>query len=401
MSATPRTILCVFAHPDDEIGAGSTLAYYDDRGVRSVLICASRGEACTIFCDDCATPETIAAVRTGELECACAHLGIDELRWLDWPDGAISGLPRDTAVGEIVRHIREVKPDIVITHPEHGLYPHPDHLAIWEMTRNAFAAAADPESYPDAGPPWAPARLFVRALPQSMFEAAPALAGFRVELNGAELPFHGTPDDQIDVVVEAADYVPRRMAAWDCHKSQHNPKGFSSVMPDGLRQEMAAREAFVLAAERIALPEDIKDDLLAGLEQPPAEAPADEGQVEVLHSELIASRTLLALAEHFRKNAIEPKDQRTFEAFVEHQQEILQELARALRQAGAGSGKVEPRPLGKAGWLEIPKQQIEYLRGEAKRAAERYRALAESDPARRGLWEESATLADAQRAGLG
>ena len=152
------------------------------------------------------------------------------------------------AVGEIVRQIRDVKPDIIITHPENGLYPHPDHLAVWEMTREAFAAAADGERYPDAGAPWAAARLFARALPQSMFEAAPALADFRVELNGAELPFYGTPDDQIDVVVDAADCVPRRMAAWDCHKSQHNPKGFSSVMPDGLRQEMAAREAYVLAA---------------------------------------------------------------------------------------------------------------------------------------------------------
>jgi LmbE family N-acetylglucosaminyl deacetylase len=401
MSAVTRTILCIFAHPDDEIGAGSTLAYYSDAGVRTVLICASRGEACTIFCDDCATAETIAEVRTEELECACAHLGIAELRWLDWPDGGINKLPREAAIGELVRHIREVRPDILITHPEHGLYPHPDHLAVWEMARAAFTAAADPERYPEAGAAWPVTRLFVRALPQSMFDAAPALADFRVVLNGTELPFHGTPDDQIDVVVEAAAYVPQRMAAWDCHKSQHNPKGFSSVMPDGLRQEMAAREAYVLAAERVPLPEGVKNDLLAGLDGMTAEPASSADQIETLHRELAAGRTLLALAEHYRKTAIEPADKRRFEAFVDRQQEAVHVLARALRQAGAGSGKVEPGSLGKAGWLEIPAEQNSHLRGEVTRAAARYRALAETDPTRRPVWEELAVLAEDQRAGLG
>ena len=87
---TPLTILAIFAHPDDEIGVGSTLAYYGEAGVRTVLVCATRGEVATIFCDDCATRENLAEVRTRELECACGHLGIGELRWLDWPDGGIN-----------------------------------------------------------------------------------------------------------------------------------------------------------------------------------------------------------------------------------------------------------------------------------------------------------------------
>ena len=148
----------------------------------------------------------------------------------------------------IVRQIREVRPDVILTHPKDGLYPHPDHLAIWEIVREAFTAAADPAAYPDAGPAWAPARLFTRAISQSYFEAAPGLKEFRVELNGELLPFYGTPDDEIDVTMHVEAYVERRMAAWDCHRSQHNPKGFSSTMPDGMRREMAANEQYVLAA---------------------------------------------------------------------------------------------------------------------------------------------------------
>ncbi len=235
-----------------------------------------------------------------------------------------------------------------------------------------------------------------------MFEAAPALADFRVELNGAELPFYGTPDDEIDVVVDAADCVPRRMAAWDCHKSQHNPKGFSSVMPDGLRQEMAAREAYVLAASRIPLPTGVKDDLLAGLDEAPVEVESSEAQTEALRRELVAARTLLALAENYRRRAIEVSDRRIFETFIDPQQETVHILARALRQAGAGSGKVDADPLGRANRLEIPKQQVEYLRGEVKRAAERYNAQAGYDPARRAVWEELAALGGcaARRAGV-
>ena len=263
---TPLTILAIFAHPDDEIGVGSTLAYYGEAGVRTVLVCATRGEVATIFCDDCATRENLAEVRTRELACACGHLGISELRWLDWPDGGVNTLPRPEAVAAIVRQIREVRPDVILTHPKDGLYPHPDHLAVWEIVREAFDAAADPAEYPDAGPAWAPARLFTRAISQSYFEAAPGLKEFRVELNGELLPFYGTPDDEIDVTMRVEAYVERRMAAWDCHRSQHNPKGFSATMPDGMRREMAANEQYVLAAAFIPLPDGIDDDLLAGLE---------------------------------------------------------------------------------------------------------------------------------------
>src|SRR5512135_1277184 len=123
MRDAPYSILAIFAHPDDEIGSGSTLSYYSGAGVLVNLATASRGEAATIYCEDCATRENLAEVRTRELECACGHLGVAELRWLDWPDGGIKDLPRRYAVEQVVGLIRELKPDVIMTHPEHGLYP--------------------------------------------------------------------------------------------------------------------------------------------------------------------------------------------------------------------------------------------------------------------------------------
>ena len=94
-------------------------------------------------------------------------------------------------------------------------------------------------------------------------------------------------------------YVERRMAAWDCHRSQHNPKGFSATMPDGMRREMAANEQYVLAAASIPLPEGGGDDLLAGLEAgvdasgDADDAPAPAESLAALRAELIAHRSLV------------------------------------------------------------------------------------------------------------
>ncbi len=395
----PLTILAIFAHPDDEIGSGSTLAYYSDQGVRTVLICATRGEAATIFCDGCATPENLAQVRTRELECACAHIGIHELRWLDWPDGGIGSLPRGPAVAEIVRYVRELRPDVILTHPEHGLYPHPDHLALWEIVREAFSAVADPEEHPAAGPAWAPARLFTRALPQSIFEVAPGLKEFRVELNGQLLPFYATPDHEIDVIMRVEPWVERRMAAWACHRSQHNPKGFSATMPDGVRREMAANEHFLLAAARVPLPDGVSDDLLAGLDQSDA---ADDvevaGPTALLRDELAWHRAFAEICERYGADQAEPRVAEVARRLFDAEQEIIHRLARGLRLIGESAGAVESDARLKAQGLQrqSPAEHLAFLRDQIAQAAARLRTWPAADAPVRD--DSLIALIEAQRA---
>lgn len=405
MDKHPLTILAIFAHPDDEIGVGSTLAYYSDAGVYTVLVCATRGEAATIFCEDCATRETLPQVRTRELECACRHLGIRELRWLDWPDGGVKDLPRAEAIGQIVRLIREIRPHVILTHPENGLYPHPDHLAVWEIVREAFDAAADPDLYPEHGPAWAPARLFTRALPQSFFQRAPGLAEFRVELNGQRLPFIGTPDDQIDVVMRLEPWVERRMAAWNCHRSQHNPRGFSATMPDGMRREMAANEHYILAAARVPLAEDVQSDLLAGLADEPEPDVSPGGAPEaaqVLLQELAAHRALAELCQAYQERQPAVRDASVFRRLLANEHQLVYRLARALRVAGYPAGDTVPEPglLAAGQGLEGMGDQLHFLEEALAASADRLRSAAELlSPLEHGdLWRDLSALVEAQQA---
>lgn len=418
MTDSNHTILAIFAHPDDEIGAGSTFAHYSDQGVRIVLACATRGEAATIFCEDCATRETLPDVRTQELECACAHLGIQELRWLDWPDGGIKDLSRREAIRDVVELIRAVHPTIVLTHPENGLYPHPDHLAVWEIVRAAYDAAGDEQQHPEAGPAWQPQRLYTRAMPQSLFERAPGLQEFRVELNGELLPFMGTPDADISVTMRVGPTVPRRMAAWACHRSQHNPNGFSSVMPDGLREEMAANEQFLLIAGA-PLPSGVTDDLFAGLEEGdtyvigagPADSagapdvPAEEEPpvsahyVSLLVAELSRHMTLSEALRIYQHDPQEAKQSALYHQLAAAEQEIIYRLARALRRHDASAGKVEPDVaiLREARRRNRPDPRREFLLNRMEVAYGRLQdnARSSSIPDERETWEELAGLARA------
>jgi LmbE family N-acetylglucosaminyl deacetylase len=404
MRETSLTILAIFAHPDDEIGAGATIARYSDAGHRIILVCATRGEAATIFCDGCATRETLAEVRTHELECACRHLGIGELRWLDWPDGGIQDLPRADAIGQIVRLIREIQPDVILTHPETGIYPHPDHLAVWGIVREAFDAAADDE-YSMTGQtpgfrdrPWAAARLFTRVIAQNFFDLAPAFAQYRVQLNGQQLPFIPTPDDQIDVTMQVEPWVERRMAAWDCHRSQHNPDGAFANVPEEVRRALAAHEQFILAAARVPLPEEVHDDLLAGLERGQPEPVIAAESLAALHTALTAQRAYLAVCETYARQAAGPDFKALLQDLAEGHQEAIYALARALRQAGAAAGEVgaAAQIVAEGARQKDTAAKVGFLAAAVKRELAIYQAQAAADPGEAAIWRELTAAVEAQ-----
>src|SRR3954454_4469793 len=85
-----RTVLAIFAHPDDEsLACGGTLARLADDGVRVVLLCASHGELGQSADPSISRGAELGRVRGRELEEAAKVLGISEVVLLDHPDGQL------------------------------------------------------------------------------------------------------------------------------------------------------------------------------------------------------------------------------------------------------------------------------------------------------------------------
>ena len=151
-----RRLLGVFAHPDDEtFGIGGTLALYARRGVETHVVCATRGEVGEAP-DDLKGFATKAEMRTGELECAARILGLTSVRYLGYRDSGMPGSEHNThaeataatpladVARKIAWHIRDIRPQVIVTFDPIGGYRHPDHIAVHQSTLEAFRMAGDP-----------------------------------------------------------------------------------------------------------------------------------------------------------------------------------------------------------------------------------------------------------------
>ena len=168
-----RCLLFIGAHPDDEtFGPGGTLAWYAARGVRVYYACATRGEAGTASPEHLEGYACVGDMRWAELECAAAELGLAGAVYLGFRDSGMPGAadnrhpqalintPIPQAEEAVVRVIRSLRPQVIITHDERGGYGHPDHIAVHRAVIRAFRSAADPGQFPDAGEPHRAQKLY-------------------------------------------------------------------------------------------------------------------------------------------------------------------------------------------------------------------------------------------------
>jgi len=180
-----KTLLSVLAHPDDEsFGMGGTLALYAQRGWDVYLICATRGEAGSVDPHHLEGFNSIAELREGELRCAAQHLGLKNVFFLDYHDSGMPGMeanqhpqaqinaPIEEVAAKVVKTIRELRPDVVVTFDPIGGYRHPDHIHIHKATVLAFEKAADASFAPKAGTPFQPGKLYFHTIPRGFLKFA-------------------------------------------------------------------------------------------------------------------------------------------------------------------------------------------------------------------------------------
>jgi N-acetyl-1-D-myo-inositol-2-amino-2-deoxy-alpha-D-glucopyranoside deacetylase len=255
-----RTLLVALAHPDDEtFGVGGVMARAVAEGHRVVILCATRGEAGEIADPSLATPETLGEVRERELRNAARALGVEDVRFLGFRDSGMAGTPEnahpaallnakpDDVVGKLVRVIREVRPDVVVTFEPGGIYGHPDHITISQRASAAVTAAADASRWPDARPAHRVPRLYYVALPKSVlreFRSEAEKAGVQWGLADAMEIDKAVDDAKIDAVLDVTPWIERKRAAVAAHATQ---LGTMNKMPEGFADKMFSREWFVLA----------------------------------------------------------------------------------------------------------------------------------------------------------
>lgn len=214
VATSNRPVLAVFAHPDDEtLACGGTLARLADAGVRVIVLCASRGERGSNTGP--ARDDELAQRRAMEARAAAAALGIARLILLDHPDGDLRWAHVTELHAEIVMAVRRYDPAAVITFGEDGLYWHLDHVGVHERTTTALVSlgAGAPPLYYVTMPRGAMRAIVDRARsggwsppPKGFWSLVPDAFGLE-----AQAP---------TLVVDVADWVPRKLAAIRCHRTQ-------------------------------------------------------------------------------------------------------------------------------------------------------------------------------------
>ncbi len=273
---------------DESRMTGGMLAYYTARDVRTGVVICTGGEEGEIHdpnLDPVGDRARLREIRTQEVKDACAILGVADLRMLGYRDSGMAGTPanqhpkafvnaqRVEAVGKLVRIIRELRPRVIVTDPPGGMYPHPDHIMCHEITVDAFQAAGDAETFPEAGPPWRPEKLYgVAQIDDGAWEnLTPEFiaAGFDMDwMKRRPGRSRGPGPETATVALDVRSYSEHQRRALLAHRTQVPPGSFLVSLPEELRRLAFATAYFVRLFPPCA-PEEHEPDLLDGLDLTP------------------------------------------------------------------------------------------------------------------------------------
>jgi N-acetyl-1-D-myo-inositol-2-amino-2-deoxy-alpha-D-glucopyranoside deacetylase len=283
MMTQNKTILSVLAHPDDEsFGMGGTLALYAQKGYDVYLVCATRGEVGDVASEHMKGYSSIAELRENELRCAAGHLGLKGVFFLGYRDSGMPGSPDnqhpdaqtahsvDEIAGKVVKYIRELKPDVVLTFDPIGGYRHPDHIQSHRATVLAFEKAADAAFHPEAGTPFQPSRLYFHTFPRGFLKLVVKL----MPLFGKDPRKFGNNGDidmqsiaEVDFPIHARVNIRSvqeiKAAAGACHASQGGGGNMTRGMMGLFFKLFGEHEEYMQAYSPVNGKWKVKSDLLA------------------------------------------------------------------------------------------------------------------------------------------
>jgi len=244
-----KRLLCVTAHPDDEAGGfGGTLLYYAERQVETHVICLTPGQAARHRGGN-KSDEALSAVRRVEFAAACKLLKVAHGEVLDYPDAKLHTVPLDLVVGELVEHIRRIRPQVVMTFGAEGaVTAHPDHSMAAIFATMAYHWASHTNRYSEqlsnGLEPWMADKLYW------------ATAGFKLPDRQPIAPAPCT------AVIDIAPFLNAKIEAFKLHTTQ------APLFPifEGNVRQRGTVEMFHLAACSRPIAIQQETDLFAGVE---------------------------------------------------------------------------------------------------------------------------------------
>ena len=240
-------LMGIIAHPDDEASFGGSLLLYRERGVETLLVCLTPGQAAT-HRGGAANDQELSDMRRKEFAASCEILKVSRGVVLDYPDGKLHRIDLYNAVCELTRHVREFRPDVLIIFgTEGGVTGHTDHSMAGVAGSLAFQWAGRNNRYPD--------QLKDGLQPhrtKKLYQTSPMF-----ELSGRQ-PITFPP---VSATIEVSKYVEAKIQAFKSHISQ---APLWPIFEENIRKRDPI-EHFHLAARADPGPAVVENDLFDGI----------------------------------------------------------------------------------------------------------------------------------------
>jgi LmbE family N-acetylglucosaminyl deacetylase len=206
------SLLAVFAHPEDEsFGPAGTLAKYANEGVQVSLVTATRGHL--------PSAGELAALNVDEVlpttrdrSCSCRTSGVRRACFFDYQPGQLDRLDPAVLEDQLVRLIRQVQPQVIVTFGPQGLSGDGDHEIVNQVATAAFHDAGDSSKFEkhflEGLGAFAPTKLYYCVLPSSLVK--------RWGVSG----LCSVPDAQVTTVLDVSPYAQAMKNALYCQRSR-------------------------------------------------------------------------------------------------------------------------------------------------------------------------------------
>lgn len=207
-SGEKLSLLAVFAHPEDEaFGPAGTLAKYANEGIHVSLVTATRGPRIEsdielLGADECSDRDR---------SCACRTSGIRRACFLGYQTGELDTVEPSLIEDQLVRLMREIRPQVVITYSANGFVDDADHKVINRATTNAFRDAGNAFRFPnhlrEGLAAYTPQKLYYCVLPNSFIQ--------RWGIEGLS----SIPDQEVTTVLDVSSHSQSMNQTLFCQRS--------------------------------------------------------------------------------------------------------------------------------------------------------------------------------------